>query len=102
MQGARGLPSGRQIILQTPGFDLNMRIHTTNSRASTMGQVLERGTRNLLKNLQVRLMKESMTITTVRSDNLGAFKFSDVPQGSLNILFVIPQHLSRIFGAISI
>jgi hypothetical protein len=101
-EGARGLPASRQIILQTPGFDLDMRIHTTKSRASTMGQVLERGTKNLLKDLEVRLMKESMTITSVISDSLGAFKFSDVPHGSLNILIVIPQHLSRILGAFSI
>jgi hypothetical protein len=101
--GTRGLPPpGRQVILQTPGFDLDMRIHTTESRASTMGQVLERGTKNLLKDLEVRLMKESMTIRTVISDSLGVFKFSDAPQGWLNILVVIPQCSSRILGAFSI
>src|SRR5207248_2421470 len=47
----RGLPSGRQIILQTPGFDLDMRIQTTKWRATTMGQVLERGAKSLLKDL---------------------------------------------------
>src|SRR5712692_8785589 len=98
-QGTRGLPSGRQIILQTPGFDLDIRIHKTKSSASTMGQVLERGTKNLLKDLEVSLMKESMPITTVISDSLGTFKFSDIPHGSLNILVVIPQYLSRILGA---
>ena len=97
-QETRGLAANRQIILQTPGFDLDMTIHTTKSRASTMGQVLERGTRNLLKDLEVRLMKQSMTIRTAISDSLGTFKFSDVPQGSMNILVVIPQHLSRILG----
>ena len=98
----RGLPSGRQIILQTPGFDLDMRIHTTKSRATIMGQVLERGTKSLLKDLEVRLIKESMPITTVISDSLGAFKFSDIPHGSLNILVVIPQYSSRILGAFSV
>jgi len=79
-----------------------MRIDTTKSRVSTIGQVLERGTRNLLKDLEVRLMKESMLITTAMSDTLGVFKFSDVPRGSLNILAVIPQHSSRILGTFSI
>jgi len=96
--GTRGYPSGRQIILQTPGFDLDMKIDTTRSRASTVGQVLERGTRNLLNDLEVRLMKESMLISTAVSDNLGVFKFSDIPRGSLNILAVILQHSSRILG----
>ena len=98
----RGLPAGRQIILQTPGFDLDLRIHTTKSRATAMGQVLERGTKSLLKDLEVRLMKESMPITTVVSDSLGTFKFSNIYHGSFNILVVIPQHLSRILGAFSI
>jgi hypothetical protein len=98
----RGLPSGRQVILQTPGFDLDMRIYATKSPAFAMGQVLERGTKNLLKDLEVRLMKQSMTITTVISDSLGVFKLSDVPLGSLNILVVIPQYFSRILGEFSI
>jgi hypothetical protein len=98
----RGLPSGRQIILQTPGFDLDMRIHATKSRATVMGQVLERGTTSLLKDLEVRLLKQSMPITTVISDSLGAFKFSNVPHGTFNILVVIPQHLARVLGTFSI
>jgi hypothetical protein len=94
----RGLPSGRQIILQTPGFDLDMRIHTTKSRATIMGQIVEKGTNTLLKDLEVRLMKESMPVTTVVSDSLGTFKFSGLSHGSFNILVLIPQHLSRILG----
>jgi hypothetical protein len=95
----RGLPSAHLIIFQTAGFHLDLRIHTQNFRASIMGQVLERGTQNLLEDLEIRLMKEGMEITTTISDSLGAFKFSDVPRGSLNILVVIPQHLSRLLGA---
>jgi hypothetical protein len=98
----RGIPSGREIILQTPIFDLDLRIHTTKSRATAMGQVLQRGTKSLLKDLEVRLMIGSTPIRTVISDSLGAFKFSDVPHGSFNILVVIPQHRSRILGAFSI
>jgi hypothetical protein len=97
-QGARGLPSNRHIILQTPGFHVAMSIHATKSRASTMGQILERGTKNLLKGLEVRLMKESLLITSTMSDSLGTFKFSNTPRGLLNILVVIPQHCSRILG----
>jgi hypothetical protein len=98
----RGLPSGRQIILRTPGFDLDVRIHTTKSRATIMGQVLETGTKSLLKDLEVHLMRQSMFTTTVISDSLGTFKFSDVPHGLFNILVVIPQYLSRILGEFSI
>jgi len=67
-----------------------------------MGQVLERATTNLLKDLEVRLMKDSKLIITTGSDSVGIFKFRDVPSGPLNILVVIPQNMRRIFGAFSI
>jgi len=102
MPDVRGLPSGRQIILQTPAFDLDMRIHTAKLRAFAIGQVLERRTKNFLTDLEVRLMQDSRLIRTTISDNLGVFKFSDVPRGPLNILVVIPQCSSRILGALSI
>src|SRR6266850_143690 len=93
----RGSQSGRQIILQTPEFDVDMRIYTTKSRASIMGQVLERDVKSLLKDgVEVRLMKEGMPITTTISDAVGVFGFDDVPRGSLNILVVLPHHLARV------
>jgi hypothetical protein len=98
----RGLPSGRQILLQTPVFDLDLTIRTTKTRATAVGQVLERGTNSLLKDFEVRLMKESTPVAAVRSDNLGAFEFRDVLHGSFYILVVIPQYRYRILGAFSI
>jgi hypothetical protein len=97
-QATRGVPSGRQIILRTNGFDLDMRIHTTKSRWSIVGQVLERSTNNLLNDLEVRLMKENTLITTAVSDSLGIFKFSDVSRGWLTILVLIPRYSLRILG----
>ena len=93
-----GQTSGVQIILQTPGFHLDMRIRATKTSASIMGQVFERGAKDLLRDLEVSLMKEGMPITNTFSDSLGVFKFSHVPRGSLNTLVVIPQYYSRILG----
>jgi len=99
----RGSHSGRQIVLQTPGFDVDMRIHTTKSRASIMGQVLERDGKSLVKDVvEVRLMKEGMPITATVSDAVGVFGFDDVPRGSLNILVVLPQHHSRVLGEVTV
>ena len=98
----RGHASGRQLILQTVQFDLDMIVRTTQSHASIMGQVLERRTRNLLKNVEVRLMKEAIPNHTTTSDSHGIFKFSDVACGQLNVLVVIPEYSSRILGAFSI
>ena len=77
----RGVPAERELILQTTGFDVAMKIRTNNSRASIIGQVLERGTKSLLKNLEIRLMKEAMPISATTSDSFGIFKFSDPPRG---------------------
>jgi len=99
----RGSHSGRQIILQTPEFDVDMRIHTTKSRASIMGQVLERDAKSVLKGVvEVRLMKEGMPITATMSDGVGVFGFDDVPRGSLNILFVLPQRFARVLGTVPV
>jgi hypothetical protein len=92
----------RQIILQSPGFHIDMAVYKSKSLASIIGQVLQRGTKEVLKGLDVRLMKESMPVTVVTSDNLGVFKFRHVPHGSLNILVTIHQYLSRILGSFSI
>ena len=93
---------GRQIILQTSGFHVDLGIQKSGWIASIMGQVLQRDTKDGLKGLEVRLMKEAMPITTVMSDDVGVFKFKHVPHGSLNILVTIHQYFSRILGAFSI
>ena len=98
----RGVTAIGQIILRTPGYDIDMTIQVTKLHTSIMGQVLERATTNLLKDLEVRLMKDSKLITTTGSDSVGIFKFRDVPSGPLNIVVVIPQTTRRIFGAFSI
>jgi hypothetical protein len=94
--------NGRQIILQTPGFHVDMGIHMTKSRASIMGQVLQRSTKELMKDLEVRLMNEAMPISSVVSDSVGVFKFRHIPLGPMNILVTIHQYFSRILGAFSI
>ena len=99
---ARGASADERIILQTQQYDVDLKIRATKSRASVMGQILERGTTNLLKQVPVHLMKESTAISATASDNVGAFKFIDVPRGSLNILVIIPQNSVRILGSFTI
>jgi hypothetical protein len=98
----RGAVSDRQLILQTSGFDVPMKVRTNKSHASIIGQVLERSTNALLKNVETHLMKESIPIMRTITDTLGFFKFDPVSRGSLNILVLLPQYLSRILGAFSI
>ena len=98
----RGRASSRQVVLQTAVFDIDMRIRTTKSRRSIMGQVSETGTKDHLKNIEIQLMREAVPISRAISDDLGVFEFNNIPRGSLNVLAMIPQHASRVFGTFSI
>src|SRR5262245_16584509 len=51
----RGGTSSCQMILQAAGYDIDMAIRVTKTHTTIMGQVLQRGTTNLLKDLDVRL-----------------------------------------------
>lgn len=95
----RGPVSGRRVLLETPGFHVDLKIRTTPSgRPSILGQVLERGTNDHVPALAIRLMREAMPVDATESDNLGVFEFQEVPQGALNILIAVPRHSTRIFG----
>jgi len=98
----RGPAPGRQIVLQTAQFDVDMKIQTATSRASILGQVLEKGTHSFLKDADVCLMRDAMTLKAAKPDDLGVFRFADIVRGPLNILVVIPRYMSRILGAFSI
>ena len=92
----------RRIILQTPAFQVDLRIRTVNARAAVAGQILERKTKNYLETVEVALLKEETFISGVTSPRLGVFEFSDLPHGSLNIIVTLPKYSSRIRGSFSI
>jgi hypothetical protein len=96
----RGELSGRRVLLETPAFHIDIRIRPEEPKGpSIVGQVLERSTNSYLKSLEVRLLLEAIPLDTTISDSLGVFEFLDVPEGSLNILVLIPNHSARIFGS---
>jgi hypothetical protein len=98
----RGESSGGQIIFRTHQFDLDLKIRIETSRASLLGQILEKGTTNLLKRLPAVLIKEGRPICRATSDDTGVFKFTDVPRGLLNLLLTLPQYSVRILGEFTI
>lgn len=101
---ARGRATSAQIVFEADGFDLDITIRPDQSSKnnSLIGQILEKSTARLLKNIEASLMREGMPIGTTTSDQNGVFKFSNVPSGPLNILITIPQHSIRFFAAFTI
>ena len=98
----RGDWVGRRVLLETPTFHIDLKIQEGDTRGpSIMGQVLERSTNSQLSGLEVRLMREAIPVDAAISDSFGVFEFKNVPEGSLNILVVIPRHSARIFGSFS-
>jgi hypothetical protein len=98
----RGDWVGRRVLLETPTFHIDLKIQEGDTRGpSIMGQVLERSTNSQLSGLEVRLMREAVPVDAAISDSFGVFEFKNVPEGSLNILVVIPRHSARIFGSFS-
>lgn len=100
--GIRGSQAARRIILQTAEFSLDMRIRTTKSRLSIIGQILERGTSELLKHVKVNLLKDTMSMDATTSDETGVFTFNSAPRGSLNILIIVPERKFRIVAPFSV
>jgi hypothetical protein len=99
----RGIPSSIQIVFQANDFDVDLKIRKDQpSRASILGQVLERNSVTRLGGLEIRLMREGTAIAITVSDGNGLFEFSSVPAGSLNLVVLIPQHHLRILGTFSI
>jgi hypothetical protein len=99
----RGKTSSIQIVFQAYGFDVDLKIRKDQpSRASILGQVLERNSVTRLGGLEIRLMREGTAIAITVSDGNGLFEFSSVPAGSLNLVVLIPQHHLRILGTFSI
>jgi hypothetical protein len=55
-----------------------------------------------MKPVEVSLMSDGSPIDQIVSDSMGLFRFNGVPRGPANILAVLPKHLARILGEISI
>lgn len=101
---ARGRVTSAQIVFEADGFDLDITLRPGPYSAdySIIGQILEKSSARLLKNIEVSIMREGMPISTATSDHNGVFQFSNVPSGPLNILVTIPQHSIRFFAAFTI
>src|SRR5438132_11938263 len=63
----RGPRSSRQIVLQTPTIDVDIKISLSPSAVMT-GQILERGTARFSPRSEVTLMKESVPIAKTTCD----------------------------------
>jgi hypothetical protein len=98
----RGQGADRQIVLQTPPMDIDMKIKHGQVQASIMGQILERSSPRLAANAEISLLKDNVTVTSTISDSTGTFKFSVVPRGPMNIQVLIRPSRWRILGMFSI
>jgi hypothetical protein len=98
----RGHTTDRHVVLQTDAVDIDLKIAVTRSQATIVGQVLERGTSQMLGGAEITVMQDSNPIDVTVTDKFGAFKFTSIPVGPLNIQVLSPTKLWRILGTLSV
>ena len=98
----RGSAPDRHVLLQTPDVDIDMKIYWIKSRASIIGQILERTTANVLVDAEVTLTNRNLPAGAVTTDNQGTFMFTGLSSGLLDIEILIHPKALRISGSLTI
>ncbi len=83
--------TSRQIVLRTDDFDIHIRISKVEDHRELLGQILPRGGRGFVRDASVHLQHEEQRIGSARSNPLGEFQFTDIPDGILSLQIDLPH-----------
>jgi hypothetical protein len=81
----------RQVLLRTDDFDIHIRISQIEDHRELLGQILPRGGRGFIRDAAVHLQHEEQRIGSARSNTLGEFLFTDIPDGVLSLQIDLPH-----------
>ncbi|HYR43972.1 MAG TPA: carboxypeptidase-like regulatory domain-containing protein [Terriglobia bacterium] len=98
----RGSAPDRHLLLQTPAVDIDMKIYWIKSRASIIGQILERTTANVVVDAEVTLTNRSLPTGAAITDSQGTFMFTGLNPGPLDIDILIHPKALKISGSLTI
>ena len=85
----------RHVISQTEAFDIHLRISIIDQSRELLGQILPRDNGSFIKNARLHLRREDKRIGSAKLNDLGEFRFTDVPNGRLSLQIDLP-HLTVI------
>ena len=99
---ARGAAPDRHLLLQTSEVDIDMKIYWIKSRASIIGQVLERATARLVTDAEVTITNRRLPGGATITDNQGTFMFTGLTGGPVEIEILIHPKALKISGSLTI
>jgi len=101
LAGARGSVSpARQLVLHVADFDIHIKLWGTKAHRQMIGQLLPRETGEFVGSIRCHLIRNGEKIESTVTDQLGEFRFSDVPEGDLSLQLDLPN--VTIIGALNI
>jgi hypothetical protein len=89
--GARGTAESRQIVLRTDELDIHIRISGDFDHRNLLGQLLPRGTPDFAQRARLHLLKNGERFQSTEADDLGEFRFTDVPDGLFSLQVDLPN-----------
>jgi hypothetical protein len=81
----------RQVLLRTDDFDVHIRISKVEDHRELVGQILPRRGGGFIRDALVHLQHEDQRIGSARSNTLGEFVFTDLPDGVLSLQIDLPH-----------
>lgn len=93
LAGARGMAAttARQLVMQTEGFDIHIKIWGEHNRKRVLGQLLPREDKEFIPSAQFHLLRCGERVVSTRSDEMGEFEFTDVSEGEWNLQVDLPN-----------
>jgi hypothetical protein len=99
--GARGtLPSARQLVMRAEEFDIHVKIWGDADHREMLGQLLPRSGQDFVQSARFHLLCNGERIESTAVDDLGEFRFTDVPDGKLSLQIDLPN--LTVIGALNI
>ena len=86
-----GGPVFRQLVLRAEDFDIHIRMSTLENHRELLGQILPRGNRVFVQNAKLHLRQKDERVGSTTINDLGEFRFSDIPDGSLSLQVDLPN-----------
>jgi hypothetical protein len=99
--GARGVSSAaRQLVMHAEEFDIHVKIWGDDNNRQMLGQLLPRSGEDFVHTARFHLLRNGERIETTAVDELGEFRFSDVPDGHLSLQIDLPN--LTVIGALNV
>jgi hypothetical protein len=86
-----GGPVLRQLVLRAEDFDIHIRMSTLENHRELLGQILPRGNSAFVQTAKLHLRQKDERVGSTTTNDLGEFRFNDIPDGSLSLQVDLPN-----------